>query len=133
MTEPAYLWNEEIQRVAMNTWRFRPAHDFTRFRYLIVHTTDPKLALAAELALAPEGRAIGASGEFVLFESTLEVVPILSPDVPLPVPAPPTLRKRVRDLLDRVRRERESAAPAPPGDDEPADPGDGPPPIPGHE
>jgi hypothetical protein len=32
----------------------------------------------------------------MLFESTLEVAPVVSPDVPMETPAPPTLDQRMR-------------------------------------
>jgi hypothetical protein len=129
MMRPEYQWNEELRRIGMNAWRFRPGHDFTRFRYLLLHTNDPKLALIATVALQPEGKPIAVEGEFVLFESTLPVAPLLSPDVPLPNPPPPTIRKRMKDLMDDVRREQKEPPPTLGTDEEPNDAMQ----VPGHE
>ena len=98
MMAPAYQWNEVATRTVRDNYAFRPSHDLTRFRYLIVHSSNEKNLLLAAAALDPDAVPVARAGEWGLFESTLEVVPLTSPDVPLPTPRPDTLRKRMRDL-----------------------------------
>jgi hypothetical protein len=90
-------WNEPLLRISNDPLAFRPAHDLTRFRYVLVRSADDKLAALTTLALEPEARLVATSGAYYLFESTLDVVSPIAPDVPLPTPRPATLRKRMKD------------------------------------
>jgi hypothetical protein len=92
-------WNESLMRLGFDSWAFRPEHDFKSFRYALVRTSSPGVAALAQIALAPEGRYVATAGEWVLFESTLPVVPVVSPAVHLPRPPPEQLRERAARIL----------------------------------
>jgi hypothetical protein len=95
-------WNESLLRLGFDSWAFRPAHDFRSFRYALVRTSDPNVAALAQLTLAPEGRYVATAGEWVLFESTLPVVPVTSRPVLMPDPMPEQLRDRAARIVDRM-------------------------------
>jgi hypothetical protein len=46
-------------------------------------------------AMAPEGRLVAHEGRWSLYESTLARLPLDASEVPLPTPAPETLRQRI--------------------------------------
>jgi len=95
-------WNESLIRLGFDSWAFRPEHDFRSFRYALVRTTDPNVAALAQLTLAPEGRYVATAGEWVLFESTLPVVPVTSRAVLTPEPVPEQLRDRAARIVSRM-------------------------------
>ena len=97
-----YQWNESLIRTAFDSWAFEPAVDCRRFRYVLVRTTDPALAEVAIVALSHEARPLDASGEWILFESLLEVVPTASHDLPAPERPPETLRQRMKDVIAAI-------------------------------
>jgi hypothetical protein len=94
---PAHQWNEPVLRLVRDPTQFRPAHDFRRFRYALVRLAPEYVALSPVVVavMAPEGKLVAESGEWLLFESMLPVDPIDSPDVPLPLPAQESLRERL--------------------------------------
>jgi hypothetical protein len=98
----AYRWNESLMRLGFDGWAFRPEHDFLSFRYVLVRTADPNVAALAQLTLAPEGRYVATAGEWVLFESTLPVVPVVSRAVLTPGPIPEQLRDRAERIVTRM-------------------------------
>ena len=98
-----FQWNESLVRVGYDAWAFCPAHDLKRFRYALLRTHDPVLRWLASYSLAGEARLIAESGEWVLFESKLPLVAVTSPDAPLPVPRPESMRDRIRKLVDAAR------------------------------
>jgi hypothetical protein len=104
-----YQWTESLVRVGFDCWEFRPSHDFKRFRYVLLFTTDAVLQRFAAAALKPEAEYVTESGNWALFESRLPVVPLLSRDAPLETPPPETLRERMNALFAQVRKESESA------------------------
>jgi len=93
-----YQWNEALIRTGFDCWAFRPAHDMRSFRYVIVRTSDANVALLAELTLRPEAKPIATAGEWVLFESTLPVIPPASPVLHMDKPPPEELRDRADKL-----------------------------------
>lgn len=97
---PAHQWNEPVLRMVRDPSEFRPGHDFRRFRYALVRLDPDYAALAPFVVgvMAPEGKLVVQSGEWLLFESTLPVDPLDAPDVPLPVPPPESLRARIAAL-----------------------------------
>ncbi len=103
VTTPQTQWNEPMLRMVSDPMAFCPAHDFGRFRYALVRlaASDPRAGAAVVIAMEPEGKLVDAAGEWLLFESTLPVAPPASPDVPLPVPAPASLRDRLSGTRDR--------------------------------
>jgi hypothetical protein len=78
----------------MHAYRFMPPFDLTRFRYVILHTTDWSVDAVVSKALEPEARLIFRAGDWTLMESTLPLVPFNAPDSIVPLPHPLTLRKR---------------------------------------
>jgi hypothetical protein len=99
-----HRWNEPVLRIVRDPTEFRPAHDFRRFRYALVRLAPEYVELSPVIAavLAPEGKLVAESGEWLLFESMLPVDPIDSPDVPLPVPAQESLRERLAALQNHA-------------------------------
>jgi hypothetical protein len=100
-----YQWNEALVRIGFDCWAFRPAHDFKSFRYALVRTSDAHVATLAQIALAPEGRYVATAGEWVLFESTVPVIPLTSPPIHLPNPPPEELRDRAAHVVETLQRE----------------------------
>lgn len=95
---PDLQWNEPPGRIVFDNYQLRPSHDMTRFRYLLVHSSGEQTTRIAAAAMAPDALPIASAGEWTLFESTHEVVPMDAPDVALPEPHPATLRKRMRQV-----------------------------------
>jgi hypothetical protein len=97
-----YQWNESLIRLGFDSWAFRPAHDFKSFRYVLVRTSSADVAALAQIVLAPEGKYVQTAGEWVLFESTLPVIPPASRPLHLPKPPPEELRDRAASLVERM-------------------------------
>ncbi len=97
---PRFQWNEPALRLMNDSLWFCPAHDFTRFRFLLLHSRRAYDMKVADEALLPYATPIASDGEWALLESRLDVVPLTAPDVPLPTPAPSTLRALGRQILD---------------------------------
>lgn len=100
-----YRWNESLRRLGFDCWAFRPEHDFRSFRYALVRTANPSIAALAQIALEPEARYVATAGEWVLFESKLEVIPPMSPPLKLPRPPPEQLRERAAQIVNRLREQ----------------------------
>lgn len=93
------LWRDSAQRM-LAPWslNFRPAIDFTAFRYALIRTDSLyKSQLIARL-LEPEGRFVVHAGRWTLVESTLDVRP---PTVEFG--RPPFCGDRLYDRLMAVR------------------------------
>jgi hypothetical protein len=126
---PALAWREAEARVSVNTLRLRPEHDLKMFRYVLVHSRDPNVALLVRAAMGDDARFVDLSGEWSLFESSLPRIAVDAPEIPLPSPAPHTLGWRIRQVVAALH---DRGAPAPanlalPEDTEPgADGLDGP-------
>jgi hypothetical protein len=105
MIRPEVQWNESLWRVAYDTWKFRPAHDFRLFRYALVRTQDPKLAWEATLVASPEADLVAEAGEWVLLRSKLAVVPPVSPEPPMETPVPEAMDDRVLALRRALREQ----------------------------
>jgi hypothetical protein len=112
---PDKIWGEPVLRVVDKPLNMCPAHDFQRFRYMLIATVQPGLAAAVKMALADEARLIGSRGELYLFESKLAVAPVDGDDVPLPDPMPDTLRRKLREvsrlLNEQIGAEGDTEAP----------------------
>jgi hypothetical protein len=106
MVNRDYQWNESLERLLFDTYKFRPSHDFTLYRYVVAHSPGGAIADVAIRAMEPDAKLVGRTGEWLLFESRLPTRPLLSPDVPLPDPKPPTLRKRMRLAFEALVKEQ---------------------------
>ncbi|HEV3194162.1 MAG TPA: hypothetical protein VGY54_26840 [Polyangiaceae bacterium] len=102
-------WAEPLDRFEGHPAQFRPDWDFTRFRYLLFISANPSLAYAVSLAFQNDARLIAQSGDWYLFESLLPVVPIDADDAPLPNPHPPTLGKRLKEVVGELLQAEEQS------------------------
>ncbi len=100
----ALRWNEPVRRLVATPYAFAPAHDLTRFGYLLVRDESPAMRPLVARALAPEAELVASEREWALFRSRLPTVPLTAPDGPLPEPPPETLAARVQRLLPAAPR-----------------------------
>lgn len=110
---PEKQWSNVVERSLGELYMIRPQWDLTRFRYLLVWTSQPTVGIAASLALRDDARFVASSGDWYLFESTHTLVPIDSDDVPLPHPAPPSLRKRIETVSKEMEAAEKDGKPVP--------------------
>jgi hypothetical protein len=110
MIRPEVQWNESLWRVAYNTWKFRPAHDFKLFRYVLVRTQDERLAWEATMVTAAEAEFVAEAGEWVLLRSKLPVVPLVSPEPRMETPVPEAMDDRVLALRRALREQAKPGA-----------------------
>jgi len=96
---PAYQWNETLLRLYADPTSLRPSSDLARIRYLLMHAGDVELARVVERSLLPDATLVARSGEWSLFESTHEIVPLTALEAPLLAHPPATLRDRVYAVL----------------------------------
>jgi hypothetical protein len=115
----AYQWNESLIRVAFDSWAFRPAHDFQRFRYLVLRTTDPMRAWIASYALADDAEYVDEEGEWVLFRSRHDVAPLTSPDWKLEKPPPDSMREKLSAVTRRLHEGTLDLQPPEPPEEQP--------------
>jgi hypothetical protein len=112
-----YQWNESLQRCIFESYELRPGWDADRYRYFIAHVPGGMLNEIAKRAFLPDARFVDSSGEWMLFESTHEVIPLLSPDAPLPPkpwgPNMRKLRKRMEVAFDEMVNEAGVERPSP--------------------
>jgi hypothetical protein len=104
----AKQWAEPLDRFDGVPGNFCPDWDFTRFRYLLLVSTSPGLAYAVTLAVQADAKLTAHKGHWYLFESVLPRVAIDADDVPIPMPHPPLLKKRLKEVvtgLDQAERE----------------------------
>jgi hypothetical protein len=110
---PEKRWVDAVDRVDGSPLAFRPAWDFTRFRYVLVRVATPGTAVVTTLAFGKYAKLIAQNGAWCLYESQLPLVSIDAPDAPLPTPPPPTLRRIFRDLAHEVFDDSEQAKQTP--------------------
>jgi hypothetical protein len=120
------LWEHIFKRLDAHSYRMYPPYDLTYFHYAIVHTPDESIAHFAAAALEPEGRTIFHQGEWTIVESTLEQVPVDSPEEPPPEPHPLTLRKRMIKVIEEAEKTLVSDEALPPETTPPGASGPGP-------
>ncbi len=94
-----YQWNESIARLGEDPWAFSIPDDFHRFRYLLLHTTDARLARTAVRGVRAEAAYIATAGDWLLFESRLPTLPLLSEDVDASGVPQETLADRIHAIL----------------------------------
>jgi hypothetical protein len=102
-----YQWNESLRRGAFDAYAFRPSFDCDRYRYILAHNPGGSIARILERAMLPDAKLVARSGEWILLESTHDVISLLSPDAPLPEPHPATLRKRMKIAYAQMLAEEE--------------------------
>jgi hypothetical protein len=114
------IWAEPLARLELHPFRLRPGWDLTRFRYLLISTQKPTRAAALTLAMRDDATLIASSGDWYLFESRLPLVPFDTPDTPVPVPRPPTLRMMANEILRGAKEQLEAETTGAPESDDPA-------------
>lgn len=98
-TRREWQWNEPLLRLVNTPYAFVPSHDGERFAYLVAYDTNRKARTLVARALAPQYELVEARGPWDLYRSTVAVVPLASPDVPLPAAPIETLADRVNRLI----------------------------------
>ena len=74
------LWQDSLKRMMIpKTFNFRPAIDFTAFRYVILKSQSVAKNQLFSRLLMPEGRFVASTGYWTLLESTLPVRPVTAP------------------------------------------------------
>ena len=134
MIDKRWEWAEPIERIIPNENNLCPAYDFTRFRYLLFHSTDVQLEYIVSQSLKPEAKLVESAGEWSLYESTLPLVPLETPEGAAPAKCPhgslgtrmQVTSTELRDLLSNTKREGaitkpQGAPPIPPPSSAPAD------------
>jgi hypothetical protein len=116
-TNAAYRWDEfDVRIYSSGGCSLEPSHDLDRFGYVVMMTPDPRMQYVVKLAFAPDATFVTSRGNWMLFRSTHEVAPLLSPDVPSP-PGVPTVLARIemviRREVARVEAQRKGLPPAP--------------------
>ncbi len=96
--EPSLRWDSIVLRVSAKSGSLQPAADLTRIGWVLVHVHDSALAMPVVRAFEPEAGLVDASGEWLLFRSRLELLPVTSPDG-APDPSAETLQDRVTRVL----------------------------------
>ena len=91
----------------MRPGELRPATDFDVLRYVLAHIPNDPLWPLFEDAFLPDARLVARSGEWLLFESTHDVLPV---DSPLPRHVIESDAPTIQDRLGEAIRRRESAA-----------------------
>jgi hypothetical protein len=93
----SHQWNEPVLRMTYDPFAFSLTHDLRFFRYVLIHLNPEWSRLEATIAraFAPEALLVGSSGEWLLFESTLETVPLTAPDATLAMTPGATLHERL--------------------------------------
>lgn len=103
MTKPRARWDEPILRLAHEPFAFLPAHDARHFGWVVVRVRGKYARYRADVATAmtPELVLVTSSGEWDLYRSTGDVVPLDAPDEPPPQPLPETLGARINRVRGR--------------------------------
>lgn len=96
------IWIEPVLRVEAHTYDFIPQWDFTRFRYVFVNTPKVNRAVAITYCMRDSARLIASQGDWYLFESTLQVVPIDAHDAAPPSPRPPTIQEALKIAAEEL-------------------------------
>jgi hypothetical protein len=98
IVRPDLRWDSILVRTSAKSGLLEPATDLKRIRWVLAHVHEAPLAPLVIGAFAPEAELVDASGEWLLFRSTLPPLPVDSPDGP-PDPGQETLQDRVTRAL----------------------------------
>jgi hypothetical protein len=98
-------------RLDAHSYRFIPAYDLHRFRYVILHANSESVLTVCAMALQPEARIVAQVGQWALLESTLPLLPLDAPEGPMPEPRPPSLSKRAKETAEALRKMSEDLPP----------------------
>jgi hypothetical protein len=103
-----HLWYDTITRLSAESDQFRPKHDFRRFRYMLLHTTNREWGIAAGLVMKKEAHLVAYQGEWFLYESDLPRIGLLDDDVPYaPEELAATIHLRLLRFFDKLLKEGE--------------------------
>jgi hypothetical protein len=109
-----HVWSDTIIRLAAESDHFRPKHDFQRFRYLLLHTSNQQWGIAAGLVMEKEAHLVTYHGEWFLFESNLPRIGLLDDDVPYsPDERAATIKLRLFRFFDKMLQENPDLPPGP--------------------
>jgi len=114
-----YRWDEYDLRTILNGSRaLIPRHDLKRFEWIIAQSRERAVRDIIVDAFKPDAVAVASEGEWVLFHSTWEQVPLMSPDT-RPDPRLETILERVRYHVqlrfEQEQRAQGASTAAPPG------------------
>ncbi len=100
---PAYRWDEyETRTFIFGSSAMKPEHDLDRFGWILAQSRAPHIRAFLLPALYPDAVLVDARGEWMLFRSRHELVPLTSGDVPLP--------RKMDSVADRLMRLERAAA-----------------------
>lgn len=114
---PELRWDEFDRRMTIYTSRaIKPAHDLRMFEWIVGQSRQPETRRIMIEAFAPDADLVAAQGEWMLFHSKYPIVPIMSPEPPLP----PGLDSILDRLVFLARRDYNAAHPEDPLPEAPA-------------
>jgi hypothetical protein len=103
---PEKEWTTAVDRLSKDPYMIRPGFDFTRYRYILIATTQPGLGAAVEMVFQDSARLVASSGSWYLFESTLPRVAVdVGDDNRLPRPLPGTLLGGLKRVAKKLEAE----------------------------
>lgn len=109
---PEWRWNEYDARTTyLGSKTLKPPHDLQRFEWLVAQSRDPLTRDIIVVALAPEADFVIGKGEWLLFHSKKEILPLKSKETPAPIGMETALdrvyeltRRHLGDLEERDKR-----------------------------
>jgi len=95
---PEYRWDEyDVRTLLYGSRAMKPAHDLTRFGYVIAQSREAEVRDIIVEAMRPDAELVAEQGEWLLFKSRHALVPLMSGDSE-PDPSMETILDRVRYL-----------------------------------
>ncbi len=101
---PDKRWDRIVASTFLNPVSIRPRAALTHFRYLLVHSDSPAVAMATAQALDGIARIAAAGATWVIFESQEELVPTDAPEGHYPANAGRPLRDNLVSILSARAR-----------------------------
>ena len=97
--DPRYRWDEfDLRTFTRGSRALVPADDMNRFGWAVGHSRSPELRDLLAKAFLPDARLVATSGDWMLFQSPHEQLPLTTPDGPAPPPDHETIEDRARAL-----------------------------------